>query len=457
MFIIVSSDANVPLDLKDKEYEFWSFDDFVTNASSGINSSNIDGFYVNVDYLEEYLYEALSVYIEDSENKSIVTFYRFTNSDVRLSYNITHEIKEYSVEEKVDDIEKEIDEEIKQETKEETEHQSTETVSDEAVESVQEKEVIEKTEEIKEDDTVLNDTHVEDVIEVSDIALSIKGKVDFGNLLTGEEDDEESFSKKPAKVYVFGSLKGGVGKSTTCLMTAHRFATKNPDLKVAVCDFDIYDGQVSPLLKRVYSSFLKYYRNYLSKTLGDTEEEKNYIFRKNAIKSDRFPSNVDFYLGSKTLSKEYVEDREFWYQVVERLLMIYDVVFFDTGTEYKTVPAISSVYKIADRIILLSNTSISSVNSIVRQLKELGGHLENDTFSKEEEILDKVRVVLTRSTKNREIIMSIKSQIVGYAKIVAVFGALDNLTEALHWFLEYDLIYSYKEVLKGLDNIIGED
>ena len=72
--------------------------------------------------------------------------------------------------------------------------------------------------------------------------------------------------------------------------------------------------------------------------------------------------------------------------------MHYDVVFFDTGIDYMNIQPITKIYKIVDRLILTTNTSVPSVKSMMKQLQALNGSRKNLRFSKEDGILRKDKI-----------------------------------------------------------------
>ena len=92
MFIVVSNDDRIPLDLIGIKIEKWSFEEFYTNATSDDGLEIDEGLYFDVSILSEEIYEAL----EDYAAEGRIIYYRF--EDVAMpSFHINTEVKVYSV------------------------------------------------------------------------------------------------------------------------------------------------------------------------------------------------------------------------------------------------------------------------------------------------------------------------------------------------------------------------
>jgi hypothetical protein len=92
MFIVVSNDDRIPLDLVGIKIEKWSFEEFYTNATSDDGLEIDEGLYFDVSILSEEIYEAL----EDYAAEGRIIYYRF--EDVAMpSFHINTEVKVYSV------------------------------------------------------------------------------------------------------------------------------------------------------------------------------------------------------------------------------------------------------------------------------------------------------------------------------------------------------------------------
>ena len=271
------------------------------------------------------------------------------------------------------------------------------------------------------------------------------------SLMDEPENDDENRRKNPAKVIMFGSSKGGTGKTFTCLITAARFAMMHPNLKVALADFDIIDGQIGININKVTPTMADFYKQYLAG--NDT-----FMYFSNCLlHNENFSSNLDFYLAPPMDVPEITENTSYWKKVFELLILNYDVVFFDTGIDYLGKEPISMLYRIADKIILTSNTSINSVKSIVKQLKTIGGLRKNPVFNADEGILDRTYIVLTRVSNDPEINNAVVKNMTKYVPIVAAFGNIDSTIAQVQWYQKWDLILRNPSICKYLDAIAELD
>lgn len=267
-------------------------------------------------------------------------------------------------------------------------------------------------------------------------------------------DDYDSDSTKPnrketpAKVILFGSSKGGTGKTFTCLISAYWYAKTHPTEKIALADFDIIDGQVGITINRVSPTMQNFYKLYKG-GLGDYEHLSNCI-----CKSDHFSPNIDFFLAPAQDIPAITNDTEYWTDVFKLLITNYDVVFFDSGIDYLGKAPIRQLYKIADKIIITCNPSINSVKSVIRQFKTLSGKRKNNAFKESDNILSRVNIVLTRVYEDQGINDLVVEQLISFAPIVAAFGNIDDIVSQVQWFQRWDLIDNHAGIVKYLNKIL---
>lgn len=425
MYLIISKDKRIPPDLNTFDYEVWSSDEFVEKASEeeGFNTDNLDLIYYNIDSLSQEIYEALKAYTDAGYIN--VVYYKFSDVDITLNFSVEEGIKEFDVTPPVSD-EPEADE-VEDEPKEQ--EKSTTVPEKPNYSIVQGVEVLTPTE-----------------VDSSFIDMN---RLD--SLMDEPENDDENRRKNPAKVIMFGSSKGGTGKTFTCLITAARFAMMHPNLKVALADFDIIDGQIGININKVTPTMADFYKQYLAG--NDT-----FMYFSNCLlHNENFSSNLDFYLAPPMDVPEITENTNYWKKVFELLILNYDVVFFDTGIDYLGKEPISMLYRIADKIILTSNTSINSVKSIVKQLKTIGGLRKNPVFNADEGILDRTYIVLTRVSNDPEINNAVVKNMTKYVPIVAAFGNIDSTIAQVQWYQKWDLILRNPSICKYLDAIAELD
>ena len=274
---------------------------------------------------------------------------------------------------------------------------------------------------------------------------------EMSNLINNEiysTDEVEEIGNKEAVIFCFGSAKGGSGKTFTSLISAYRYAKTHPNQRVAHADFDIIDGQVGisihktrPTMRQFYGKYMLGYDDYT--TMAEAK-----------VKSDYFPTNLDFYLAPKE-SADPIKDDEFWDRVYYNLITNYDVVFFDTGIDYLNTNPITNIYKIADKIVLTTTTSIKSVSSVSKQVTRLRGDVDtNGKFTKEDGLAEKIGVVITRARPNNTATKTaIKTFETYNVKILAAFGVLDESIEEAEYFGNWGIFDKNDKFNKNLDKI----
>lgn len=256
-------------------------------------------------------------------------------------------------------------------------------------------------------------------------------------------DSEEP--KKQARILLFGSSKGGTGKTFTCLINAYRYAKMNPHKRVAVSDFDIIDGQIGITIHKISPTMLDYYKKF---KFGMSDFKTMEQFK---TKSSNFPPNLDFYLAPRDL---YIEDDAFWDSIFVNLIENYDTVFFDSGIDYMNYKPISTLYKIADKIILVSTTSIKSVSSVSKQIGRLKGTIENPVFSTEDGIADKLHLVITQAGKTDEMNGKVFATFKAQVNIVGVFGMLTSEIQKAEYYGLWNIFDKNAKFNETLDRIV---
>lgn len=274
------------------------------------------------------------------------------------------------------------------------------------------------------------------------------------NLLQYDDYDSMNKSRKaaPANVILFGSSKGGTGKTFTCLSTAYWYAKKHPEKKIALADFDVIDGQVGISLYLIRPTLMEAFKQYKSgnKAFSFLEPYK-------AI-NQSFSSNIVFYLAPPQDIPAITNDTAFWKYIFDLLLNNYDTVFFDSGIDYIGKEPISMLYKIADKIFITCNPSINSVKSIIKQIKTLSGERVNSVFAPKDMIKDKLRLVFTRMNKNEQDVNNLV--VSNFTKlninITATFGNIDPIISQIQWYQRWELIDKTPVLNAELDKICKE-
>lgn len=258
-----------------------------------------------------------------------------------------------------------------------------------------------------------------------------------------------------AKVYVFGSSKGGTGKTFTALISTYRYAKMHPYQRIALVDFDIIDGQVGISIHKVQPTLRKYLSEY-QKGYQDFKTMSQFAVHAR----DPYPQNVDFYLAPSNNAR--INDDKFWINVIQNCVENYDVVVFDTGIDYINLRPISYVYKCADKILLITTTSIKSVNSVGKQIDRLKGLLPSkdqegrNVFSAEDEIAPRLNIVITQMMVNdKKMNTTIFKTLTGKANVVATFGVITDSVQKAEFYGMWDIFDRNMGINKALDDIMA--
>lgn len=279
-------------------------------------------------------------------------------------------------------------------------------------------------------------------------------KQDLGILLNydpNENNNNQTRNRKAAKVILFGSSKGGTGKTFTCLASAYWFAKQHPNLRIALADFDIIDGQIGITLNKLSPTLQDFYK--VAKA-GNNDIDH---LRNCKVMSDNFSPNIEFYLAPSQDIDELTNDTAYWTDVFKLLITNYDVVFFDSGIDYLGKKPISQLYKIADKIIITCNTSINSVKSVIKQFKTLSGHRVNNEFDASMNILDRVNIVLTRAGDNKDINDLVVYNLTKYADVIAAFGNIDDIISKVQWYQDWEQLDAQPGITDYLTEITKLD
>lgn len=270
------------------------------------------------------------------------------------------------------------------------------------------------------------------------------------NLLDDSSYNDElpESETKDAKVYVFGSSKGGTGKTFTAVMSTYRYAKTHPHEKIALVDFDIIDGQVGISIHKIKPTV----RNYL------TEYQKGYrdfrTLQRYAIKAnDPFPQNVDFYLAPN--SGSVIDNDDFWLNILQLCQENYDVVVFDTGIDYLNIKPISYAYKMADKINLVTTTSIKSVNSVTKQISKLKGEVKNPIYSVEDDISPRLNIIITQMVDTNEMNKTIYHTLSAKCNVIATFGVITSSVMSAEFYGLWDVFDNNPGINQAFDDIMS--
>lgn len=428
-YLVISKDPRLPGAVKDVPYGedgvvLWNMETFVQELGTedGVEPTKI---FINLDSITKTIYD----FLKENEDAIQVEYYKFSDQDVELDFMITEEVIVYK---------------IKSTNQEQPKPMQEQPIQ----ENIPQQPVQEPV--VKEEPLIQNNTPIETAVS-NPVIENIPGLsvTDWERMMDTDDVDIKTRSTiEPARVILFGSSKGGTGKTFTCLLSAYRYAKTHPREKIAVADFDIIDGQVGITIATVTPTLLDYYKQYRA-------GNNTFKYLENChVRSPHFGANIDFYLAPPMDRPEVTNDQTFWTNVFELLIKNYDVVFFDSGIDYIGKPPISKLYKIADKIILTCNTSVNSVKSIIRQILTLSGQRQNNVFKPEDKIASKVNVVLTRVSHDQNINNQVMNYITKYCPIIAAFGNMDTDISKSQWNQQWSIWDSKPQVLHYLDKIV---
>lgn len=463
MYIIVSNNPRVPIDLDGFQVEKWTSDEFIERASSDEGIEIDEGIWYDISCLSEDIYEALGAYKEAGVN---LVYYRFEDTP-NINFSINDKVKTYSVTPvappPMPELEPEpvIETPIFEEPEPVVEPPAPAPVAPPPapVPSAPEPVYQPPAPEPKPEPTPVPTSNTIPNQGSSIVNLNIKNvgnpdgamsKTMFDMLQYDDFDvSGKNYRNKSnaAKVILFGSSKGGTGKTFTCLISAYWYAKTHPTERVALADFDVIDGQIGINLNKLMPTMQDFYKVYKG-------GNKTFAYLDNCkVKSDHFSPNIDFYLAPSQDIPAITEDTAYWSTVFKLLITNYDVVFFDSGIDYLGKAPISQLYKIADRIIITCNPSINSVKSVIKQFKTLSGQRLNNIFKPSDEILNRIKVVLTRVYDNKDITDIVIHNITNYAPVITAFGNIDDIISQVQWYQRWNLIDENKDITDALENI----
>ena len=478
MFIVVSNNPRIPKDLDGFQIENWSAEEFLERASSDDGIEVDEGIWYDVAYLTDIIYDGLKAYKEAGVN---LVYYRFDDKpdvtfpmeDKVVVYETNPPKKEEPIPEPVVSTPPTLAPEIEP-VVQQTPTQPTPTVEpqpyyQEPITTFEPQ--VQPVQQMVSPTPMPQPTYVQQpipqpsMVENTQLAGGIKlaggNSVNttskniltknMSNLLVYDDYDAitpgENRKSAPAKVILFGSSKGGTGKTFTCLISAYWYAKTHPTERIALADFDIIDGQIGITINKLTPTMQDFYK--VAKA-GNND----FAHLDNCkVKSDHFSPNIDFYLAPAQDIPTITNDNEFWTDVFKLLITNYDVVFFDSGIDYLGKPPISQLYKIADKIIITCNPSINSVKSVIKQFKTLSGQRINNVFRPGEDILSRTNVVLTRVYDNQTINDLVVQNIVKFAPVIAAFGNIDSIISQVQWYQQWELIDQNTDITDSLEEI----
>ena len=99
-------------------------------------------------------------------------------------------------------------------------------------------------------------------------------------------------------------------------------------------------------------------------------------------------------------------------------------------------------------------TSIKSVSSVSKQIRKLKGEIENNVFDKDDELADKINIVITQAGQNDEMNSTVFRTLEQHAKINGVFGVLTSDIQRAEYFGKWDIFDNNKKFNETIDKIL---
>lgn len=278
-------------------------------------------------------------------------------------------------------------------------------------------------------------------------------------IMDNDYASDGSENAKNARMIVFGSSKGGTGKTFTAIMSTYMYAKSHPDERIALVDFDIIDGQVGISIHKVRPTMARFYTEY-QKGYTDFKTMNAFCVKGNSC----FPKNVDFYLAPTSGSA--INNNDFWLTVLQNCMQNYDVVVFDTGIDYLNIIPISYAYKIADKVNIVTTTSIKSVNSVTKQIGRLKGEIKSPgkdedgnftewVFTAEDDLASKINVIITQMVPGDKMNKTIYANLSNKANVIATFGVITDSVSSAEFYGEWNVFDNNPQIQQAFKTIMS--
>lgn len=284
-------------------------------------------------------------------------------------------------------------------------------------------------------------SNVNDGINVDEHALN---EINAALSMLDAEPEVDENGLSIGKIITFGSAKGGAGKTFTSIITAVYYAKDHPNERVCLLDLDVEEPQVGAAIRMLKPTIRSFYSEY---EVGNTGFE---YMEKCKAKNSHMPPNLDFYLTPR--DSHAVVDPDFWETCMYNLFTNYDMTILDTGTTYMDTPAIVSAYKVADKINLVTQASLTSTLAVEDQIKRLTGEKPNDVYSAEDDLMSKINLIITNSYDDT-ICNTIVDAMADKANIIAKFGNLSQKINEIQILGVWDMFDNNPAFRQGMRDI----
>lgn len=245
-----------------------------------------------------------------------------------------------------------------------------------------------------------------------------------------------------ARVYVFASNKGGVGKTFNTLAVSRRYAKLHPDQKIAIVDFDIAVGQIAAQLN-IYTPTMEEY-------FVDVYNHANVNIIDYAVQHSAYGDNAYFYLAPPETMRAKATPRKYYSNLLADLITEFDAVFIDTGFDYNIYPIVMAM-KLSTRIVLISTDSNKCINNIYKMSKALKGE-DNFNNNFKQSLDNRLSLVFTNINDPDFAKTDIVKHYFGDIPVLAKFGTIRQIKQVENTN-DYSLLDKSKKFNEALDNI----
>lgn len=263
--------------------------------------------------------------------------------------------------------------------------------------------------------------------------------------------------KKLARTIAIGSSKGGVGKSFTAIDATHYYGIEHSNERIAFVDWDVKDGQDGATINVTRPTLKQFFKEY---RMGN--KDFNTMHKYCVKAAPPFAQNVDFYLPPRDIALLARKDdkmvyKNFWDTVLINVIENYDLVVFDTGIDYLECEPITNVYKMVDKLVLITCANKRSVYSVINQILNITGRIPttNHIFSEKDEIAKKLNIAVTRVLSDEQINNALLGELMKYGPIIAKFGVYDDEINQAEIYGLWNIFDNNTEFRQQLRNIMA--
>lgn len=231
-----------------------------------------------------------------------------------------------------------------------------------------------------------------------------------------------TFDDSKAQVISITSPKGGTGKTTIALSFSSQLAKTSVideyghkrNLRVALVDLDVRDGQVGMLIGQFSPTML----NLSSKGLS------NEAFLETMIHDEKL--DIDVLLAPRRSRSADELSLTLLSEIIEKLKQQYDFVILDTPVFYPNNEILEEVvYPQSDRIIIATETSNGALKSLYRQIELFTTEKDSGGYGVSS---GKIGIVINKSIVNSGVS---GEKVASYTANIPIISVIPNLAREI--------------------------